>query len=61
MIDALAGIGYMGAAKALMARLGVPVGPARPPHGNPTPAQVDDLLVRLRAIGFDEWRPRAAG
>jgi N-acetylneuraminate lyase len=58
MIDALASIGYMGAAKALMARLGVPVGPARPPHGNPTPAQVDDLMVRLAAIGFDEWGGR---
>ena len=60
LIDALAAIGYMGAAKALMARLGVPVGPARLPHASPAPAQVDDLLVRLRAIGFDEWGPQPA-
>jgi N-acetylneuraminate lyase len=58
LIDALAAIGYMGGAKALMGRLGVPVGPARLPHGNPTTAQVDDLMVRLAAIGFDEWGPR---
>jgi N-acetylneuraminate lyase len=58
LIDALAGIGYMGAAKALMTRLGVPVGPARLPHGNPTTAQVDELMVRLAAIGFGDWGPR---
>ena len=29
MVDAIAATGYMGTAKALMARLGVPVGPAR--------------------------------
>ena len=50
----------MGAAKALMGRLGVPVGPARQPHGNPTAAQVDALMVRLAAIGFDEWGGRRA-
>ena len=58
LIDALAEIGYMGAAKALMTRLGVPVGPARLPHGNPTSAQVDALMDRLAALGFAEWGGR---
>lgn len=55
MIDAIAATGFLGTAKALMARLGVPVGPARLPLGNPTSAQVDALLVRLRELGFDQW------
>ena len=59
MIDALAAVGYMGAAKAIMARLGVPVGPARLPHRNPSRAEVDDLMVRLAATGFDEWGAKA--
>jgi N-acetylneuraminate lyase len=58
LIDALAEIGYMGAAKALMGRLGVPVGPARLPHGNPTADQVDALMARLAALGFAEWGGR---
>jgi dihydrodipicolinate synthase/N-acetylneuraminate lyase len=45
----------MGTAKALMVRLGVPVGPARPPLVNPTPSQVDALLARLSELGFDRW------
>ncbi len=60
LIDALAAIGYMGAAKALMARLGVPVGPARLPHANPTAVQVDALMAQLAAIGFAEWGGRRA-
>lgn len=55
MIDAIAATGFMGTSKALMARLGVPVGPARPPHGNPTAIQVDALMARLAAIGFAAW------
>lgn len=55
MIDQMASIGFLGAAKALMTRLGVPVGPARLPLGNPTSAQVDVLLEQLEAIGFSEW------
>ncbi len=53
-------IGYMGAAKALMGRLGVPVGPARLPHGNPTAEQVDALMARLAGLGFAEWGGRRA-
>jgi N-acetylneuraminate lyase len=59
MIDAIAASGFMGAAKALMCRLGVPVGPARAPLGNPTPAQVDALVARLDDLGFGDWGARA--
>lgn len=55
MVDALSAIGFMGAAKALMTRLGVPVGPARPPFGNPSTDQVDGLLQHLKTLGFDTW------
>jgi N-acetylneuraminate lyase len=55
MIDAIAATGFMGTSKALMDRLGVPVGPARPPHGNPSRAEVDALLARLAGMGFGEW------
>jgi N-acetylneuraminate lyase len=55
MIDAIAETGFMGTAKALMARLGVPVGPARPPLDNPTAPQVDALVARLAELGFDQW------
>jgi N-acetylneuraminate lyase len=55
MIDAIDAAGYMGAAKALMTRLGVPVGPARAPLGNPSPAQVDALVAKLTALGFTQW------
>ena len=58
MIDAIAATGFLGTAKALMARLGVPVGPARLPLGNPTDQQVDDLLGKLDAIGFSAWGAR---
>ena len=55
MVDAIAATGYMGTAKAVMRRLGVPVGPARAPHENPTAAVVDALMARLAGIGFGEW------
>jgi N-acetylneuraminate lyase len=51
MIDALASTGFMGTTKALMVRLGVPVGPARPPHGNPSATQVDAVMARLETLG----------
>jgi N-acetylneuraminate lyase len=59
MIDAIAATGFMGTAKALMGRLGVPVGPARPPLGNPSPGDVDALMAALRNLGFDRWGARA--
>jgi len=52
LIQLLASYGYMGAAKAVMGLLGVPVGPARLPHGNPTPEQVRELRAKLEALGF---------
>jgi N-acetylneuraminate lyase len=62
MIDAIAASGFLGTAKALMGRLGVPVGPARLPLGNPQTTEVDALMDRLNELGFDEWgaRPLAA-
>jgi N-acetylneuraminate lyase len=47
LVETLAAVGYFGAAKALMGWLGVPVGPARKPLGNPSPAQLDALRARL--------------
>ena len=55
LVDAIAATGYLGTAKALMARLGVPVGPARPPLGNPSARQVDALMTRRAELGFQEW------
>jgi N-acetylneuraminate lyase len=55
MVDAIAANGYLGSAKALMVRLGVPVGPARAPLDNPTDQQVDTMLAGLGTIGFNEW------
>ena len=58
MVDAIAATGFMGTSKALMARLGVNVGPARAPLDNPSAAQVDDLLAQLVSLGFDDWGAR---
>jgi N-acetylneuraminate lyase len=58
MIDAIASSGFMGTAKALMCRLGVPVGLARAPLGNPTSDRIDALLSRLDDLGFTEWGAR---
>lgn len=55
MIDAIAATGFLGTAKALMERLGVAVGPARLPLGNPTSEQVDALMKKLDAMGFGTW------
>ncbi len=58
MVDAIGATGFMGTAKALMGRLGVPVGPARPPLGNPSAGQIDAVLAQLRNLGFEEWGAR---
>ncbi|WP_035604099.1 dihydrodipicolinate synthase family protein [Haloferula sp. BvORR071] len=60
MIDAIAKTGFLGTAKALMGRLGVEVGPARLPLGNPTEVEVDSLMERLEELGFGEWGARKA-
>lgn len=54
-IARIASIGYMGAAKAVMGMLGVPVGPARLPHANPDPAQIAALRADLESMGFFDW------
>ena len=59
MVDALSASGFMGTAKALMCRLGVPVGPARAPLTNPTDAQMDAAMSTLDGLGFAEWGTRA--
>ena len=55
VVDILAKRGYMGAAKALMGHLGVPLGPARLPNGNPDAAETKQMLGELGAIGFFSW------
>jgi N-acetylneuraminate lyase len=55
VVDILAKRGYMGAAKALMGHLGVPLGPARLPNGNPGAAETKKMIGELEAIGFFSW------
>ncbi len=55
IIDALDSIGYLGAAKAVMGWLGVPVGPARLPLGNPSPDALGRLRERLEQLDFFTW------
>jgi N-acetylneuraminate lyase len=55
MVDAISATGYMGTAKAVMGRLGVPVGPARAPNANPAAGEVDAVMARLAALGFGDW------
>ena len=55
LVQLLAGIGFMGAAKAVMRMLGVEVGPARLPNGNPTAAQFTELRSSLETMGYFDW------
>ena len=55
LVQVLASHGYMGAAKALMKMLGVDVGPARLPNGNPSAQQVAALRSDLDKLGFFDW------
>ena len=55
VVDILAKRGYMGAAKALMSHLGVPLGPARLPNGNPDAAETKKMIGELEALGFFTW------
>ena len=55
LVQLLAGVGYMGAAKAVMAMLGVDVGPARLPNGTLSPEQVKKLRGDLEQLGFFDW------
>lgn len=55
IIRKLAGYGYMGAAKAVMGMLGVPVGPARLPHAPLTAEQTARLRADLESMEFFDW------
>ena len=55
LVQVLASQGYMGAAKAVMKMLGVDVGPARLPNGNPSAQQVAALRSDLDKLGFFDW------
>ena len=55
LIQLLASHGYLGAAKAVMKMLGVDVGPARLPNGNPTTEQLPKLRAQLEQLGFFDW------
>jgi len=55
LIALLARHGYMGAAKATMAMLGVDVGPARLPNGQLSAEQVRTLRCELETLGFFDW------
>lgn len=55
IIQTLASYGYMGAAKALMAMLGVDVGPARLPNNTLSPEQSAQLRRDLERMGYFEW------
>jgi N-acetylneuraminate lyase len=55
LIALLARHGYMGAAKATMALLGVNVGPARLPNTNLDPDRVKVLRSELETLGFFDW------
>jgi len=59
MVDAIAATDFIGTAKALMTRLGVPVGPARVPLGNPTDDQSESVFQRLVELGFQKWGANA--
>jgi N-acetylneuraminate lyase len=55
MIRLLASHGFMGAAKAVMTMLGVPVGPARLPNNTLTTDQTSRLRQKLAELGFFDW------
>ncbi|MEQ1861330.1 MAG: dihydrodipicolinate synthase family protein [Chthoniobacteraceae bacterium] len=55
LIKLFAGLGYMGATKAVMQMLGIEVGPPRLPNATLTPEQTTKLRAELEAIGFFEW------
>lgn len=55
LIQLLASFGYMAAAKALMERLGVPVGQPRLPNSSLSSEQRQQLYTRLEELGFFSW------
>jgi N-acetylneuraminate lyase len=55
LVRLLAGFGYLGAAKATMALVGVDVGPPRLPSRGLAPDRVGALREGLARLGFFEW------
>jgi N-acetylneuraminate lyase len=55
LVQVLGSFGYLGAAKALMEILDVPVGSARLPNSNLTADQKKELRGELETMGFFEW------
>lgn len=55
LIKLFASLGYMGATKAVMEMLGIPVGPPRLPNATLTPEQTAKLRLELEAMGFFDW------
>ncbi len=55
LVKVLAARGYMAGAKALMAMLGVNVGPARLPNGQMAAAQTAGLREDLEKLGLFDW------
>ncbi|WP_406696273.1 dihydrodipicolinate synthase family protein [Singulisphaera sp. Ch08] len=55
LVDLLAGLGFMGAAKTVMSFLGVDVGPTRLPHTNLTSEQAAKLRADLEQLGYFDW------
>ena len=55
LIRLLAGLGYLGAAKAVMGLLGVDVGPARLPNASLDVAARRQLQADLEHLGFFDW------
>lgn len=55
LVKTLAGYGYLPAAKATMAMLGVPVGLARLPNETLNAEQIKALRSDLETLGFFEW------
>lgn len=55
LIELLAGLGYMAAAKATMGLLGVDVGPPRLPNARLTEAEHSRLEAGLESLGFFAW------
>jgi len=55
MVRVLLDVGFLGAAKALMGMLGVPVGPPRLPWPPLETERVERLRGNLEAIGFFDW------
>ena len=59
LVRALSDFGYMGAAKALMEMLGIPVGPARLPNTSLTAKQAAELRHKLEELGLFGWIERS--